>query len=746
MKREGDLEEGLPPLPAPLARVVREGLGTFLALQGTRYRQPEDNAPPMPAVMMTKTAVRDGVTPSPDLSPAEWSELYRLCLSPLGDDVVGSLWGLVTMVMRIHLEGGAFTVSAGGAMRAWYRTFRLDEPYIEEKRQELAALRLGQCSEAEVEQVGVFFLDVIERCFFAGAFEAAAAMMETLTAALRVGAPFNPFSDDVETCIANVRRLLVASYTDGPTFEAWRQDANDQVYDAKRILKEGGRAAHSADACVRVAASFCNLCLGILLAISGDMLLVRKRCQEAGLDLLDYLTAVCAISIPFKTLHELHEVLTTSAPLWADSDKESPWLHSIVLKLFATETLGDMVAAMETVGDVAEADFPWAPEETVAAACEDGNESNEDDELVLVDEVVASECPSVRRFALAFMAAHVADICAPAVTAPSHAIDLTFARNRCISGYTHLFSRDEMLWQAAATYVAYSPLINPAVVYNIFTFAARDAAVERTTYLCLCAHYRTMLSPRSEHQRLLRRLLKERLGDHPTLTQWLEVFDYYCHKAYTDAHQYIIATCFNHGDVAMAAWLAVEMQLPSPMQFELRRLLSSSVALEDECVYRIGEAVHNSFLAVDACPTPELAHSLCVCAAVSEYRRAATAFFSCLRDPSTAVSAVLRSGMWCLQCVEKVLTRMDQCYFAFHPVCVFALVEHGADILLATRDILCKVGVDAYANLAGPVLPVLAHAFAICRLHSGVSGIPADLQAREAGILEKLSRALEIHT
>lgn len=709
-------------VPDPLVHIIHSECSIFLSIQSTRF---EDR------IALTSSAFQ----------PSEWCEAYRQAVALLGDRLVNSTWGLVSHILQIIEANGSLTMNASAAVVSWYRNFMLDIQYIENRRRELQTLDLGRCADEEVIDIGAFYIELIEGSFFTGQLDTAAGLLDELLASLRQGAA-RVLTAEVEDCLADVRRLLVASFHDADSFAHWRSDANEQIYAAKRIL---GEAVSTETAQERVADSLRALCLNILLVASGDARLVYDRCLQSELPFVEYLTAICAVIHPYAFLGQLRDALSMSLGDWT-FDGNAAWIIHFLRALFAAHNLEDVVNALQTLADGAKQHFPWSPETMYAPGSEVEEEYRDIGDLT---PPLNGDNPSAKRFGLACLAAHVADICAPAITAPSTTISLTFTRNNLVADYIHLFGEHPRTWKIAATYAAYSPFMNPKELYQLTTYAAELAAYDNAAYQSLNEFLRLRWDAGSAHQMTLRRLLRDRLEEHPTLQQWIDILDYERRQAVMDCHRFIISTRFNHGDVASAVWLAVETNVTKPVQFVLRSALRSAGALEDTAIYQVGEAVHHSFIALDTCSTVDLVQSLYTCAALFAYRQALAAVHVATSQkggPSPAVETLVQTQVRCVDRIEQALSRIDACDFAFHPDVIFTLVEHGLDLVMAVRGMLQRHGSASCEHLGSSVLPLLARAFSLASIQGSRRTLPCEMVKRANAIREKMCRTLEGNT
>ncbi|CCW62020.1 unnamed protein product [Phytomonas sp. EM1] len=689
----------------------------------------------------------EGWTASLDNSLSSWSELYRRQAAPLGDALVDRIWGLVSSVLQILENNGSSNVNASTAVVEWYWDHMLDKAYIKDKIMELREAVFDDLSDNEIEEVGMFYLDMIERVFFSGKFLAASSLIEALMGVLRgygEDDSKNPFSVEVEECMADVRRLLSVSFSDPDSFEMWREDANRQVYAARRVL---GDADPNTELSSRklVAQSLCAISLNMLMIISGDSQLMQERCIEHDYTFSDYITALCAIIKPFWTLSELRDALETLEDTWQMKGSEVEWDYVIMRELFHAEHVDDIVYAMRAIGSEVVARVPWDRLEidNVDAATEGEVDDNEECEIVSLPQASAS---STRHFALFSMAAHIADLCTVSFDASPEKIELMFARNDLLTSYVKLFSYNPLTWKVAGTYLTHLPLLNPKELHNLVQYAARWAAVDQSFYHSLVAFCHTMWDPSSPHQALLRRHLKDRLGEHPTVQQWLDALDFERVTTMKKVHAVIIAKRIELCDIVTAAWYAVETDAPHPLEFKLKQLLRAPTALTDDQLCSVGAAVHNSFIQLDTCATAEMAHSLLACAGLFTYRRAAEASRAAQSSlPQTPAAALERQRLRA-ECIDKIgiaLRRINACDFAFHPSTIVTLVEHAVDLLISMQKEGLGKDLPRCAQLAGRVLPSLLRDLSTSCVHHG-QRLSKELLHRSHMVREKLVCTLEM--
>ncbi|CCW69384.1 unnamed protein product [Phytomonas sp. Hart1] len=690
----------------------------------------------------------EGWAASVDNSLSSWSELYRSQVVPLGDDLVNRIWGLISTILQILENDGSLNVNASTAVVAWYWNNMLDEDYIKEKIMVLHGEDFDDFSDNEIEEIGMFYLDMIERTFFSGKFLVTFSLIDALMGALRgrgENDSENPFSVEIEECMADVQRLLSSSFSDPDSFEEWRSNANQQVYVARRVL---GDVNSNTDPSARklIAQSLCAVSLNILLIISGDSQLIQERCIECGYTFVDYITALCAIIKPFCTLSELRDAVETSVDTWTGRGVEVEWDFVIIREVFKAANVEDIVYAMQAICTEVVTRISWDPLEMDGddvASEEEGDDDQEECEAVSLPQ---AGTPSTRYFALLSITAHLADLCAPALVAFPDQIELTFIRNNLITSYVKLFAYNPRTWKIAGTYLAHLALLNPQELRHLVLYAARWAAVEHRFYHSLVAFCHTMWDSSCPHQTVMRRQLKDKLGEHPTVQQWLDALDFERLSTMKNVHHTIIAKRIELHDIVTVAWYAVETDTPHLLEFKLKQLLRAPTALADDQLCSVGAAVHNSFIQLDTCTTVEMAHSLLVCAGIFTYRRAAEASKAARLALVQSPEATLERQRLSAECIDKIgiaLRRINTCDFAFHPLTIINLVEHAVDLLISMQKEVLGMNLPPCVQLAGRILPSLLRDLSTSCVHHGQS-LSKELLHRSNIVREKLVCTLEM--
>lgn len=739
-------------LPDRLVGIIREVGRRHLLLQRTRYTSSTAaSVPPSTVftslVMKTKTISPQAVESAHHgrMLASTWSEAFRISVEPLGDEMTNELWGLVSTVICILESGDADRVNASAAVAEWNSRFATDVQEVQEFEKELRAQDPVVMDDEEIGLMLSDALEGIERLFLYGSFKCAASMVDAVLCFIRRGGT-RMLTAEVEGALADVVRLLDVGYSSPETHTAWQAEANELVYEAKRILQipdvEGATVIDS------MVEDLCATCLDILLIISGDAELLCRRCRSAGRSAIDFLVSVCTISKPHATLMELGSIFAVYVPQWGD-EKKLQLFYEVVKSLLTAESLVDVVSAMSVAGREAARWFTWEPDRMFV---EDVAHNSDDSLRVDESRPLNPRNTSARVFALACMAAHVADLCAPAVVAPtSDSMRYSFARIHLVTSYISLFSQSSQTWRIAVTYAAYSPLMNPAVLYNITTTAARFSLDDSTVYTSLCTFFHRMWDSKSPHQQALRAQLDNILPENATVLKWCDAVDYYYREAYRDAHRFLITAHLNRNNAAYAVWLAVETQLTSMIELEIKGILKSKDALVSDVVYKVGSAVQNSFIALDTCPTATLARFLQACAALSSYRRAATVVTASMKLLQQSVSskqqtpAVVETLVWCLETIETALHAMDSCSIMLHPTTTFTIVEHGVDMLIQLRSLLRDCSVDGesvstrstYEHIRSVMVPLLLESYEVSYIH--FSKQHAELENRVGYLAEKLA-------
>ncbi|KAG5466737.1 hypothetical protein LSCM1_00913 [Leishmania martiniquensis] len=750
------------PLSDALVRAVRAVSRLFFHLQASRYAQEASSSLDVGVVslvMQTKALVPKEKSDSRHLLPSAWSELYRATVRELADTEVNELWGLVSTVLSVVEQGAADCVNASAAIVEWHNWFDDELADAEEVIQQLRCEDPRDSPSDIVEELGSNVLGRMEGAFLTGHFHTAASLMDALLLYLRRGGS-ELLTAEVETALANVRRLLAVSFHDPASHQQWVEAANDELKDSRIILLNGSRGDQSgsddrgssvggATVIERLVEDLCAASLDILLLITKDAKRMCDRCRDSHRTATDFLVAVCAIMEPYADLERVSSLFGTYADAWANAEGRQ-WYDECVLAILGVGTASDMVAAMHEVAMIATEAFLEASACPPPIGKEDPHERGDDDDTdegsdtVSLNAITAAEKPpssaATRRFMLACMTAHIADSCAPAVVATSAAdIHLTFCRNELITAYARLFALHPRTWRIAGLYACYSPLNDPSFLSEIVLAIAPVAAVDVHVLRRLRAFFHCTWCTSSDHQQAVRAKLEVALPEHATVAKWWSAMEYYYTGSYQDAHQHIIKAQLCNGSVAHAVWLAVQTRLTEVVESEMRRQLKGKDALQNARLYMVGSAVHNGFIAIDTCASMELGRYLCAAAALSAYREAATAANASLSS-SRKRDVTLEAVAACLQTIEAALKAVDECDAMLHPSTIFTLVEHGASLLLSLRQLMRdpKTGESTgSAHVPSCMLPLLIESYELASIHNAHHD--PSLTERSRGLAEQLA-------
>ncbi|GET92665.1 hypothetical protein, conserved [Leishmania tarentolae] len=746
-------------LPDALVRAVRAASKPFFQIQSPRYALDANSKSDLgfvSLVMKTKAIMPQEKFDSSHLLPSAWSELYRTAMNELADTDAKELWGLVSTVLRVVEQGAADCVNASAAIVEWHSCFDDELEDVEELIRQLHFWDPRTDSDV-LEEFGSKVLGRIEGAFLTGHFHAAASLMDALLLHLRRGGSAL-LTAEVETVLANVKRLLTVAFHDPVSHQQWVEAANDELQDSRIILlgasqgshnpnaEDSGSSAGGATVVDRLVEDLCAASLDILLLITKDAKRMCARCIDSHRTATDFLVAVCAIMEPYADLRRVYSLFAKYVEDWDNIDGRQ-WYYECVLVILGVDSVADMVAAMHEVATIVAETSPQAAALSSTISSEEAYSCDDDDDdadaasdTVSLDALTAATKPpsteTTRRFIFACMTAHVADLCAPAVVATSAAeIHLTFCRNELVTAYARLFATHPRTWRIAGLYACYSPLNDPFFLSEIVLAIAPVAAVDETVYRSLRAFFHTMWSTSSDHQQAVRAKLEAALPEHATVAKWWSAMEYYYSESYRDVHRHIIMTQLNSGNCVRAVWLAVQTQLTEIIESELRRQLTSKDALENAQLYTVGSAIQNGFIAVDACTSMELGRCLCAAAALSAYRKAATAAnasFAILAQgqqsplqPSRLsfhkCEVALEAAATCLQKIETALKSVVECHAMVHPSTIFTLVEHGASLLLSLRQLMRhpKTGESTgSSHISSCVLPLLIESYELANIHN----------------------------
>ncbi|KAK7196882.1 hypothetical protein NESM_000629400 [Novymonas esmeraldas] len=799
-----DLSGGDAVLPDVLVRAARAASKSFLHVQASRYAMPAAAVPDVAVValaMKTKVPVlKEQLDHTRHVLPSTYAELYRATVDELPDAAMKKLWGLASAVLRVVEQGMVDRVNASAAIVEWHNEFNEELIDVEEVALRLQREDPRSAPEDVVEALGSDVLGRIESAFLCGHFHIAASLMDALLHFVR-RAGSSLLTAEVETALANVKRLLLIGYHDPASHQQWVDSANDELRDSRIVLltatrgtnntntNGGGGGGGGGDVVDNLVEDLCAASADILLLIKKDAQQMYERCRDSHRSAVDFLVAVCAVMEPYADLERVSSTFSEYVDRWADTEEEEEaleehhhqWYYACVMALLNVRSLHDMVAAMQEVAAiVTETGLPATEAATQADAAEassggededdnDGDDDDDDDaesdtvDISAVEQAETSpDSATTRRFLVASMAAHIADLCAPAVAASVSAeMHLTFARNDLITAYVTLFARHPRTWRMAALYACYSPLIHPQLLSDITLAVAPMAAVDDDVHRSLRAFFHNTWCTRSDHQQAVRAKLDLVLPEHATVARWWDAMDHYYAAAHRDVHRRIIAAQLKSGHDARALWLAVETRLTDVVESEVRRRLRSRDALESAPLYAVGAAVQNGFVALDTCPSMELGRCLCAAAALARYREAATAATAALAaiahhgasaatttssstsSPSASQRALtVTTVAACLQTIEEALKSVDACHDMVHPTTTFTLVEHGAALLLSLRGLMRDPATGettATAHVCGGVLPLLVESYELASTHTAHRD-PAIVH-RSRAVAEQLARA-----
>ncbi|XQJ31091.1 hypothetical protein NXY56_007199 [Leishmania guyanensis] len=745
-------------LPDALVRAIRAASKAFFQIQASRYAKEANSKSDLgfvSLVMKTKMLGPQVKFDCNHLLPSAWSELYRAAVNELADANATELWGLVSAVLSVIEQGAADCVNASVAIVKWHNLFDNELADAEEVIWRLQREDPHDSLDAVVEEFGSSVLVRIEGAFLTGHFHAAASLIDALLQYLRRGGSAL-LTAEVETALANVKRLLTVSFHDPVSHRQWVEAANDEVQDSRIIFLHASRGNQSgydddsgsgsggATVIDRLVGDLCATSLDIILIITKDAKWMCERCCDSHHTATAFLTAVCAIVEPYASLERVYSLFGKYVDNWS-SNEGSQWYYQCILAVLRVSSVADMVMAMHEVATIAAEALPHAPALPSTLGNEeaydcDNNDADEDSDTVSLSAITAAAKPpsaaTTRRFVLASMAAHIADLCAPSVVATSAAeIHLTFCRNELITAYLRLFALHPRTWRTAGLYACCSPLNDPSFLSEIVLFITPTAAVDERVYRSLRAFFHTTWSTSSDHQQVIRAKLESALPEHATVAKWWSAMEYYYAESYREAHRYIIKTQFTGGNCARAVWLAVQTRLTEVIESEIRRQLTNKDALENAQLYMVGSAIQNGLIAIDACTNVELGRYLCAVAALSAYRQAATAANASLAaltpgrpssfhpslPSSRKLGFALEAVATCLQTIETALKSLDECHAMVHPSTTFTLVEHGASLLLSLRQLMMdpKTGEsNSSAHVSSCLLPLLVESYELASIHN----------------------------
>lgn len=503
----------------------------------------------------------EGATPQYSRRSASEQSYSRLDV-PLGDDRdigVEILWNLVNVVLElIESSNVQHNTAAARAFTAWYQCHFVVVADLETNRSEILT-QLVQMPMDSVVECWPTVMQVILRAFLSGCFAASAGLIEAAMAVLRHhnGAAFRP---EEESCITDIVRLLAVGFHSQGDFLQWQAAASQLVTDARYVLNPQA----SSDA-PGPATQLRHLALDVLVMMSGDIPLILESCNYLEIHAIGFAAALCAIINPFVALPELRRIFASAL---AQCRTTGPWFTEPVEAILAAERTADLVDAMEVVSEA-------------------GTKTGD----------------VVRKFCVAYMAAHVADLCLPALLPSPAEIQLLVTRNRLLLGYVAQFQKSSILWNVALMYLASSPLLNPdclrqLVCDSIAPLCARDSKLFRRFE----SMYREYVDSKGVYQNVFRSALRAVADSSDVLERWFNAWDEVARFSKFEVTEAVVEQKWASERHAEAVWEALESQQVGTVQSRLKDALREADVLSSQVVCRIGDGVQNGFIALHACP------------------------------------------------------------------------------------------------------------------------------------------------
>ncbi|ORC92286.1 uncharacterized protein TM35_000045000 [Trypanosoma theileri] len=648
--------------------------------------------------------------------------------------------------------------------------------------------------------VGPYMIS-IQRAFLAGLFPVAAELISSLVDYLRSCAVV-PFDAEEEGILTDVIRLLLEPPTNSVEHREWMSTANGLIIDAKRILTESRDDSNMIMQVARQLKSLCLDLLLMMSGDAALILDVCHLLELDVMDYIAAICAVCEPYMNLHQLHHLYKSAldswkgTVCGPWYVGVIESLLGSRSVVDIVTAMHLVGQAVRCNaymsgwknhddnddnnnnnvvssptnpHIVGDLNDtyntyddntsndtnegnlndsSNSSYNSRSGSSSSSNSSSSSSDNNNNNNMNGKSTSVCSSTeeteghstlyRRFALLFMAAHVADICAPPLGAAVTHMSITFHRNELVEDFVALFSRHPLLWRTAAMYVMYSPFMNPAILSHIVRRRAATAVKDRYTCLALHTFIHSTWDENSPFQLALRQILRDKYPLSQTVDKWITAVDFYRRKTVEALNADIIKERLLCANTAPAMWLALECQQSKSLQLHFEKILRSPLALQSEEVYRVGQAVNNSFISVDASANLRMLHVLRLCAALCEYRRSLELLQQYdennknKNNNNNNNNNVEVSDIQLLQvtlrAAEKALLYVVD--FRMHPVAVLTLVEQTAAV--AHRL--------SHSQRPYTLLPLLIHALELAMTSNPTE--QSEQRVRAAGIREKIMKLL----
>ncbi|KAH9601642.1 hypothetical protein LSM04_005467 [Trypanosoma melophagium] len=646
--------------------------------------------------------------------------------------------------------------------------------------------------------VGPYMIS-IQRAFLAGLFPVAAELISSLVDYLRSSTVI-PFNAEEEGILTDVIRLLLEPPANSMDHREWMGRANELILDAKRILTESHGDSNMIMQVARQLKSLCLDILLMMSGDAALILDMCCLLELDVMDYIAAICAVCEPYMNLQQLHNFYKSALESwkgdvcGPWYVGVVESLLGSRSVTDIVTSMHLVGQAVrrnayvsrwksqennvvssspACLDMDGNMYDMHNPYnhTPNDMIEDDINDSrynssrssstssgtststsnnntnnNSSSSSNSTTNYKSTSAGSSTKenekyatvYRRFALLFMAAHVADICAPPLGAAITEMSVTFQRNAIMEDFVALFSRHPLLWRTAAMYVMYSPFMNPVILSHIVRRRAATAVQDRYTGLALHTFIHSTWDENSPFQLALRQMLRDKYPLSQTVDKWIAAVDFYRRKTVEALQEDIIKERLWCGNTAPAVWLALECQQSKALQLHFEKILRSPLALQSEEVYRVGQAVNNSFISVDASTNLRMLHVLRLCAALCEYRQA----FERVQEydennnnnnnnnnsANNGEVSDIQLLLLTLRAAEKALLYVVD--FRMHPVTVLTLVEQTA--VVAHRL--------PHTQRPHTLLPLLIHALELVMTSNPTE--QSENRVRAAGIREKVMRLL----
>jgi hypothetical protein len=552
---------------------ARKGYAQHLHLQQTRLGQ---------------------ATGEPQLRPVEWSSRFCDAIEPLGGEIV-LVWRFCDLAMA-WLETGPATPVAAGYLQ-WHASTNVEADELDGRWE---ALLTGTDEEVDDDgealnpwaRLSAALLELV----VCGNFPAAG---ELLGVALRVVRHRGGITHEDDRAFVAVHDVVSGAAAGSPGDARRRQQAAENVLKEDRFI-----LGNDGDADVAV---FKKLLLDVATICTGDEKRLGELLDANGKDAMWYAAGYVALVNARATAADLHDALATFYDQYERVEEDE-----------------DEEDADEDEGD---AELPlWyvcLESATAATRLEDFVSTAAD-----VAAAVGAGADPMTRFAAQFMAAHLADVAAPAFAAAGAPQRALHARNRLVAAYATdaLQSFGPAAWRVACMYLTFSPLADPAALAE--ALAAGGATSPVSGWAAVQRFHAEHLDAQSFTQKALRGHIRGRLSVDTGIERVFENTDLAMEKALAfAAHSGAADAVAGEKHAAAArAWANASQWRPLRKHIEGRMAAMKAESkagarrgaplVVDAGLAAIGEAVRSGFIQVE--DAEEAAPALGMCARLSD--------------------------------------------------------------------------------------------------------------------------------